>query len=77
MPRKRKIFKTREEKSERMRQTCITRAKLKIIDEFLEDLKRLVWDMPLYKIAEKYGIGNTRMSEICKQYNIQKPPIGH
>ena len=77
MPRKRKIFETPEEKSERMRQTCIDRAKLKITDDFLEDLKKLVWEMPLYKIAFKYNISNSRISDICKQYQIDKPPIGY
>ncbi len=77
MPRKRKIFETPEEKSERMRQTCINRAKLKITDEFLVDLKKLVWEIPLYKIAEKYDISNSRISEVCKRYEINKPPFGY
>ena len=77
MPRKRRIFETQEEKSERMRQTCINRAKLKITDDFLENLKKLVWEIPLYKIAEKYDIATSRISEICKQYQIDKPPIGY
>ncbi len=64
MPRKRKIFEKPKEKSEGMKQTCIERAKLKITDELLENLKKLVWEMPLYKIAEIYNIGNTRISEI-------------
>jgi len=77
MSRKRKIFETQEEKSERMRQLNIKRARLKITDEFLENLKKLVWEMPLYKIAEKYEIVTSRISEICKQYKIDKPPIGY
>ena len=77
MPKKRRIFETQEEKSERMRQTCIDRAKLKITDEFLKDLKKLVWKMPLYKIAEKHEISVSRISEICKKYNINKPQIGY
>ncbi|MFW9876772.1 MAG: hypothetical protein ACFFG0_27065, partial [Candidatus Thorarchaeota archaeon] len=77
MPRKRKIFETQEEKSERMRQTCIARAKLKITDDFLDKLKKLVWEMPLYKIASKFNISNSRISDICKQYKIDKPPIGY
>ncbi len=77
MPRKRKIFETPEERSERMRQTCIDRAKLKITDDFLKDLKKLVWEMPLYKIAEKYEISNSRITEVCKKYEISKPPVGY
>jgi len=77
MPRKRRIFETQEEKSERMRQTCINRAKLKITDDFLENLKKTVWEIPLYKIAEKYNIATSRISEICKQYQIDKPPFGY
>ncbi len=77
MLRKRKIFESPEEKSERMRQTCIDRAKLKITDDFLENLKKLVWEMPLYKIAEKYSISNSRITEICKKYEIVKPQIGY
>jgi len=77
MPRKRKIFETPEEKSERMRQANIDRAKLKITDDFIEDLKKIVWEMPLHKIAEKCEISNSRISDICKQYKINKPPIGY
>jgi hypothetical protein len=77
MARKRKIFETAEEKSERMRQACINRAKLKITDDFLENLKKMVWEIPLYKIAEKYNIAASRISEICQQYQIDKPPIGY
>jgi len=77
MPRKRKIFETPEEKSERMRQTCIDRAKLKITDDFLENIKKLVWEMPLYKVANKYNISKSRISDICKQYQIDKPQIGY
>ncbi len=77
MARKRKIFETPEEKSERMRQTCVNRAKLKITDDLLEDLKKLVWEMPLYKVAEKYKISNSRITEVCKKYKIAKPPIGY
>ncbi|MFW9895271.1 MAG: hypothetical protein ACFFD7_05650 [Candidatus Thorarchaeota archaeon] len=77
MSRKRKIFETPEEKSERMRQLCIDRAKLKINDDLLEDLKKLVWEVPLYKVAEKYKISISRISEICKKYKIDKPPIGY
>ena len=60
-----------------MRQTCINRAKLKLTDDFLEDLKKLVWEMPLYKIAEKNKISNSRITEICKKYEIIKPPVGY
>ncbi|MHA1701251.1 MAG: hypothetical protein ACTSWK_03185, partial [Promethearchaeota archaeon] len=77
MQRKRKIFETPEEKSERMRKFCINRAKLNINEDFLKDLKKLVWEMPLYRIAEKLNVSNSRISDICKQYEIKKPPIGY
>ncbi|MFW9879654.1 MAG: hypothetical protein ACFFG0_41800 [Candidatus Thorarchaeota archaeon] len=77
MLRKRKIFETQEEKSERMKQICIERAKLKITEGFLDELKKLVWEMPLYEIANKYNISISRISNICKQYRIEKPPIGY
>ncbi|MFX1499789.1 MAG: hypothetical protein ACFFDH_02350 [Promethearchaeota archaeon] len=77
MPRKRKIFETPKEKSERMKQACINRAKLKINNNFLENLKKLVWEMPLYKIANAYNISVSRISDFCKQYQIDKPPIGY
>ncbi|TFG24853.1 MAG: hypothetical protein EU529_03025 [Promethearchaeota archaeon] len=77
MKRKRKIFETPEEKSERMRQVCKYIAKVKITEEFLKNLEQLTWKKPLYKIAEDLGISVSRVSSICSEYNVNKPPIGY
>lgn len=42
-----------------------------------EELKRLVWFMPLIDIADLYSVGLTTIRKYITYWNIQKPPRGY
>jgi len=42
-----------------------------------EELKTLVWGMPLTDIADLYDVGLTTIRKYIKYWNIQKPPHGY
>jgi len=55
----------------------INRQKQKIIFDIDPDiLKKEIWQMPMTKLAEKYGCSDKLIAKKCKKFNIQKPPRG-
>ncbi len=80
LPRKRKLFELKEEKAIRLANYAISRKKFKFTKLQLE---KLVWEMPLNKIAElhniqfKIQISESLIGKYCKKWNIQKPNRGY
>jgi len=42
-----------------------------------EELKRLVWEMPTVRVAEKYGVSDKAIAKRCIRLGIEKPPRGY
>lgn len=42
-----------------------------------EDLEILVWEKPMTKIAEKYGVSNSTIKKYCKKWGIKTPSQGY
>lgn len=42
-----------------------------------EELAKMIWEMPMTKIAEKYGCSDRAVDKWCKNYEIKKPPMGY
>ena len=42
-----------------------------------EDLYKFVWEESLGKIAKRYGISPTEITEACNKLDIPKPQQGH
>lgn len=41
------------------------------------ELKKLVADRPMYKVAQHYGVGQKRVRLWCRELGISTPPPGH
>lgn len=41
------------------------------------ELHELVWQQPMKKLAEKYGISGAKLSTICDEQGIPRPPQGY
>jgi transposase-like protein len=42
-----------------------------------EELKKLLWEIPTQRLAEKYGVSDVAISKWAKSYGIDKPPRGY
>ena len=42
-----------------------------------EELEKLVWEIPSYKLAERYGVSDTTIKNWCRGYDIEKPYKGY
>jgi transcription elongation factor Elf1 len=42
-----------------------------------EELKKMLWEMPTTKIAERYGVSDKAVSKWAKTYELEKPPRGY
>jgi very-short-patch-repair endonuclease len=49
----------------------------KIIWPSIEDIRELVWKLPIIKIAENLGVSDKAVSKFCKKNNIDKPKRGY
>jgi hypothetical protein len=42
-----------------------------------EELYALVWELPMIRLGERFGISGTGLAKICKRLGIPYPPGGH
>ena len=42
-----------------------------------KELYKQVWKTPMLKLAEKYGLSDVGLAEICKKHDIPKPAGGY
>lgn len=42
-----------------------------------EELRKIVWDMPTTKVAEKFGVSDSAIGKRCKLLGVDKPPRGY
>jgi len=42
-----------------------------------ENLYKEVWERPVVKVAEQYGVSDVAIHKICKALNIPTPPLGY
>jgi hypothetical protein len=42
-----------------------------------EELKQMVWQMPMSKLSELLGVSDVTIAKRCKHYGIEKPPTGY
>lgn len=43
----------------------------------VEEMTKLVWEIPTVKLAEKLGVSDNAISKFCKIFGITKPPRGY
>lgn len=43
----------------------------------VEDLRKLVWEMPTTKVAKIYGVSDKAVEKWCVKHGISKPPRGY
>ena len=67
LPRKRKIFEMRRYKVKHKFKTLISK----------EKLRKLVWEMPITEIAEKYRVWHHDITDLCEEWEIERPPQGY
>lgn len=51
-------------------------AKIKITIT-VEEMRRLVWEKPIIKIAEELYVSNNGIIKFCKRNNIERPKPGY
>ena len=44
---------------------------------YRKDLYEQVWEVPILKLAEQYGISGVGLAKVCKKHNIPRPPRGY
>jgi hypothetical protein len=77
LPRKRKHFCTKDEKSKRAGEASHSfngKSKMSITRDVLE---RIVWEKPTCEIAKDFGVSDKAISGRCQRLNIQKPGRGY
>ncbi|MES2443931.1 MAG: hypothetical protein V4574_13970 [Pseudomonadota bacterium] len=42
-----------------------------------EELYALVWELPMIRLGERFGVSGTGLAKICKRLDIPCPPRGH
>lgn len=77
LPRKRKHFYTNVEKIAIHKTNAWHNHHEKKFDVPRHELERLVWEMPLIKVAIRYGVSDSTIAKRCKQFGIQKPGRGY
>lgn len=41
-----------------------------------DELYRLVWQTPMIRLAERFGISDVGLRKICKRLDVPTPPLG-
>jgi len=49
----------------------------KKLDISPEELKKLVWEKPIYQIAIEKGVSDTTIRKWCEKFEIKRPPQGY
>ena len=42
-----------------------------------EELYRMVWDKPMIRLAEEFGITGNGLAKVCDRLDVPYPPCGH
>ncbi len=42
-----------------------------------EELEILIWQYPMTKLGQMFGVSDKAVSKWIKKYDLQKPPIGY
>ena len=42
-----------------------------------EELKKLLWELPTQKLADRYGVSDKAVEKWAKRYGVEKPPRGY
>lgn len=42
-----------------------------------EEISQLVWEAPIYQIAERLNVSDAAIHKFCKRHSIKKPPRGY
>jgi hypothetical protein len=42
-----------------------------------EELYRMVWDKPMIRLAEEFGITGNGLAKVCERLDVPCPPRGH
>ena len=78
LPRKRIRLRSIEERLEHSKEGSSKKRLSGILSDVKRDeLKNLVWKMPLKDIGKKYGCSGRAISKKCDRLNIKKPPLGY
>lgn len=40
------------------------------------ELHELVWEMPMRRLAERFGISDVGLKKICRKLDVPTPPVG-
>ena len=71
-----KEFKTTERRLIHCSKKCARLASRKL-NPSKEELEKLVWEMPLFKIGELFKVTVGLVRDKCKEFGISKPPPGY
>lgn len=77
LPRKRRKFLTKDEKSEKASDSSKNNTGKKKFEITKEELEKLVWEIPTTKIAKIFGVSGKAIEKRCKKFGIQKPSWGY
>ncbi|MFX1567243.1 MAG: LAGLIDADG family homing endonuclease [Promethearchaeota archaeon] len=76
LPRKRIKFSSKEERVEKIRKNAWKHGNKRKLVIGKEKLEKLVWEIPISKIAKLYGVSDTTIINYCKRWKIEKPTQG-
>lgn len=75
LQRKRHRFMTEGERIAKIKQNIWSSNKVKFLIK-KEQLRKLVWELPLYKIGLKHNVSGNTVKKWCNKYQINTPPRG-
>ncbi len=41
------------------------------------ELYQLIWAEPTTKVSPRFGLSDVGLAEVCKRYDIPRPPVGY
>ena len=52
-------------------------SKLQPVTLTREELYRLVWEMPMIRLGQRFGVSGNGLAKICRRLDVPYPPRGH
>jgi len=69
--------KERKSKNSKLCSFCEKTSRRKIERPSKDQLSKIVWEKPTYKLALEFKVSDKAIQKWCKSYNIDKPPRGY
>lgn len=72
-----KEYETKNKEQIYCSQSCSQLSNRKVKRPTMEELKKMIWEIPTVKISKIFGVSDKAIEKWCRAYKIEKPPRGY